>query len=165
MENKEIQKIYVVTAGSYSEYHICGVFTERKLAEEYIDILDARTGYCEIEEYEANELSAVQQIPKGYRFYDVYMNKEGNTKKVSNRLPSSTFALNRFLKEGKANFFIAKKHLDERITSPIIVLAKDETHAVKIANERRIQWIANNTWFDTYEDYKKYEEKQKELKG
>lgn len=48
--------IYIVTSGKYSEYHIDGVFTSRKRAEEYLQILQKRNEYGNyyIEAYEAN---------------------------------------------------------------------------------------------------------------
>lgn len=50
----EIKKVYVVTAGDYSDYHIKGIFDSREKAEEYIN----HSTDCElndIEEYNLNE--------------------------------------------------------------------------------------------------------------
>lgn len=45
------QKIYVVTSGEYSDYHIDAVFTDEKLAKEFAD----RDPEYMVEEYTANE--------------------------------------------------------------------------------------------------------------
>lgn len=48
-------KIYIVTSGEYSEYHICGVFTKKKLAKEYAKINGFSSQNYTIEEYEADK--------------------------------------------------------------------------------------------------------------
>lgn len=51
----ETKKVYVVTAGDYSDYHIKGVFDSHEMAEEYINH-SASTELNDIEEYNLNEL-------------------------------------------------------------------------------------------------------------
>ena len=51
----ETKKVYVVTAGDYSDYHIEGIFDSREKAEEYINH-SANTELNDIEEYNLNEL-------------------------------------------------------------------------------------------------------------
>lgn len=51
----ETKKVYVVTAGDYSDYHIKGIFDSREKAEEYINH-SASTKLNDIEEYNLNEL-------------------------------------------------------------------------------------------------------------
>ena len=48
---------YIVTEGSYSDYHICAVFSSKEQAQHYIDmhsLFDAYSDY-DIEEYEIDE--------------------------------------------------------------------------------------------------------------
>jgi hypothetical protein len=55
-------EIYVVTAGSYSDYHIVRVFTEREKAEKYITV----SGIYEannLEEYETSDDLEFKPIP------------------------------------------------------------------------------------------------------
>ena len=46
-----MDKVYIVTEGEYSDYHVCGVFTSREKAEKFRD-----TFCCNdtIEEYNLN---------------------------------------------------------------------------------------------------------------
>lgn len=50
----EMKKVYVVTAGDYSDYHIKGIFDSREKAEEYINH-SASSELNDIEEYNLNE--------------------------------------------------------------------------------------------------------------
>ena len=38
------KEIYVVTEGSYSDYHICGVFTNKEKAENFVNIYNKYSG-------------------------------------------------------------------------------------------------------------------------
>lgn len=51
----ETKKVYVVTAGDYSEYHIKGIFDSREKAEEYINH-SANTELNGVDEWVLNEL-------------------------------------------------------------------------------------------------------------
>lgn len=51
----ETKKVYVVTAGDYSDYHIEGIFDSREKAEEYINH-SANTGLNGVDEWVLNEL-------------------------------------------------------------------------------------------------------------
>ena len=50
----ETKKVYVVTAGEYSDYHIVGIFDSREKAEEYINY-STYSDLNDIEEYNLNE--------------------------------------------------------------------------------------------------------------
>ena len=50
----ETKKVYVVTAGDYSDYHIAGIFDSREKAEEYINY-STYSDLNDIEEYNLNE--------------------------------------------------------------------------------------------------------------
>lgn len=50
----EMKKVYVVTAGDYSDYHIVGIFDSREKAEEYINY-STYSDLNDIEEYNLNE--------------------------------------------------------------------------------------------------------------
>lgn len=68
LENKESpQTIYVISQGSYSDYHICGVTTDPVRAEELRKFYTDQWDEAEIEEYEdgapeAGELSDLKPI-------------------------------------------------------------------------------------------------------
>lgn len=65
-------KVYIITSGEYSDYHIDAVFTDKALAEEYAD----RDPERRIETYEANK-----EVPEPaeVRWYCVNINAEDNS--------------------------------------------------------------------------------------
>ena len=76
-------KIYVVTSGEYSEYHICGVFTKKKLAKEYAKLHGLSSHDYKIEEYEADkyqtDLDSSEEHMLIYVVYDVENNRIVNS--------------------------------------------------------------------------------------
>lgn len=68
-----MKKVYVVTEGEYSSYHILAVFSSRKLAQEYIETV---RNHCwddvRIEEYE------LDRPPERWLGTVVHMDREGN---------------------------------------------------------------------------------------
>lgn len=51
-----MDKVYIITAGTYSAYHIVAVFTEQAEAEQFRDTYNSRIGYsseeCRVEEFQ-----------------------------------------------------------------------------------------------------------------
>lgn len=128
-----MSKIYVVTAGVYSDYHICAVFESRELAEEYKEV-DADG--CDIEEYELNNW----HDQKGFVF-KITMRKNGDSFNT-NHVRGDTDALH-FDPE-----LYKYRCINEEMSCgfDIHVRAKDVNHAVKIANEVRVRIIAQTEW-------------------
>jgi len=129
---KDMTKVYIITQGSYSDYHICGVYsdlkTAKKIARLYLSDNDKyHNSSLVIEEYELDEY---QDIPDNYSSYFIRMTRDGNVteirKKDLNYFRGYGFDINGFLHN--------------------TVIAKDEKHAIKIMNELRIDLIANNKW-------------------
>lgn len=127
MSNKTI---YIVTEGEYSDYRICAVFDNKELAQKYIKATTSNSRWSdekEIEEWPLNELK------KGYKFFAVNMGKNGNsTVEEANCIWGP-----RFFKQYNEEFL------------KMNVMAKDEKHAIKIVNEKRVQLIANDMWGKT----------------
>ena len=57
--------VYIVTDGSYSDYHICAVFTDKLKAEQYA----ALHGYDDVEEYETDKPLIDGNVEVYYRYY------------------------------------------------------------------------------------------------
>ena len=120
MEKKEV---YVVTRGWYSDYSIEAVFSSEKKAQLLVNILDD----ARIETYEIDSV----EIKEGHRCYIVRMKKDGTVVDVyQSRTSIDDIAVSFDLHKNLWSF----------------QFAKDEEHAIKIANERRAQIIANNMW-------------------
>lgn len=124
--------IFIVTSGSYSNYGINAVFTEKKYAEEYVKIFNILNSYDElrIEEYEANPHQ--EEIKKGRYPFWVQMSKDGE--KLSVKISDIHG------KDKRISYTYDKSHIN------IYCYAEDKLHAIKIANEKRIELIAMDLW-------------------
>lgn len=118
--------MYLVTAGSYSDYRVMGVYDSKENAERAREVFDAD----DIEEYVLNE---VPETPPGLLPWRVVMAKDGSVLMCRREVPPVT----------------PDKELRDyggREAMTGTVYAKDEKHAVKIINEMRIQALALNRW-------------------
>lgn len=123
--------LYVVTAGEYSSYGIRAIFDSEEKAKEYV----AELGTGDIELYGLNKEASGQR-------YSIEMDLNGNV--VSCKAVS--------LKDGDTiHGYIHRPLGFKKLRQPwerehpcfiCSVLAKDEKHAIKIANEMRIEAIA-----------------------
>ena len=133
MSKIDKDKVYVVTSGDYSDYDIRAIFTTKELAEKYKQSFIKKDGYRsyfnDIEEYELDAYS--EELKNGYKRFNVIMRKDGNTISVE---PNDNY----FEQINKISFFNNNIY--------ILVIAKDENHAIKIVNEKRTQIIAMNKW-------------------
>lgn len=123
--------MYVVKNGYYSDTKNVGVFDDPVLAQRCAEL------YTEsyIETFELNKLE--HTIPDGYYAYSVSMERDGEVyycekTGLTRRWERLWFIDNYDESRGKELF--------------MIVYARDEDHAVKIVNERRLFLIANNEW-------------------
>lgn len=125
-----MKTIYIVTSGSYSDYSIEEVFDNKELAQKYIDnYLRSSYDEPEIEEHTLNPL--VRELSTNKKAYALTIDKEGNTE-----FKSSSF----FNSQESVCF----RDWDNKLL--ISCWANDEQHAIKIANEKRLQLLAANQW-------------------
>ena len=143
-----METIYVVTQGHYSDYSIRGVFSTKEKAQEFIVFAEKTENIkwndkYEIEEHLINEFQTyIQRIEKGYKYYDVYIDIDGNS-----RIYDKTKNIHYYeLDECKVY-----KNSHNKKELCFNIWAKSEQHAVKIANEKRAQIVANNEW-DKYSE-------------
>lgn len=126
MEENEM-KLYLVTDGDYSDYHLCCVCSSKQKADHAKKFYAAQN---DIEEY---ELDALPDHPDGMFWYSVRMDRDGDTRSVK---------------------IEAGNHAHEDEWSPygdnetvcFYMWATDEKHAVKVANERRAMLVASGQW-------------------
>ena len=126
-----MSKSYIITSGEYSDYRIVATFDDKELATKFKDKYGGT-----IEEYDINP--ARYEIENKYSIFMVEMNKEGDITEIDSILDTSDFR-----KVINKETYIPGYNKNVMIT---YVIAKDGIHAAKIANERRIQLIANNEW-------------------
>lgn len=128
MESKEA---YIVTTGYYSDYRIVGVFDDRKLAEEFV----SQTSDARIEAHTLNPFT--EQVRDGSKPYQVQMRRDG-------------YAVNIYCKTDNPGDWTSTPDFyfiwDSAGAFAIQVFARDEQHAIKIANETRTMILANNLW-------------------
>lgn len=145
-------KIYLVTSGSYSDYRIEAVFSTYDLAEKYKHEFGLRN---DIEEFEldggAKDIS--QKIMDGWLFWRIALDlKDGNYISHFSNSSSPRYSkedeieiseeYNPMYKGWMESLTFESSKLPKLIrVFHIYVWAKTEEEAVKIAAEKRAQWI------------------------
>jgi hypothetical protein len=144
-------KLYLVWSGSYSDKELCGIYSTMEKAQEAHEQFDADN---DIEERESDEMP---EHPPGMTFWNVAMKKDGSLWHGQFNYPTPSRESSR----GRTKEYydpdydwtagVSKK------TAHVVfhVWARDAEHAIKIANERRVQLIATNEWTDDYGDWMK----------
>lgn len=137
-------KVYIVSTGSYSDWMILGIYSTQEKAEK------ARADYNaenDIKEYAVDEFP---QIPDGLRPYCVIMTCVGGVlERPTQAVPA---AVGRWRDEW-VPYSISKA--PEKQAVLFCVWARDEEHAVKIANDRRAQLIATGEWTTDWNEWKR----------
>ena len=132
--------IYIVTSGSYSEYHICGVFDSAAGAREFI-VRENLEPCGKIEHYEVNAMPA---CPPGLLAWLVVMGRDGTATKVE-RVAASGM-------QGNGQWR-ATARAEETEEIEFVMWAQDAGQAVKIANERRLQLLAADQWITHWDHW------------
>jgi len=133
--------VYVVTEGGDLDYTINGVFDNEDDAYLFAGEFGDRMIECQL-----NPL--MRQLRDGCNMvYFIRMEYDGTTSEIE--ATSSLDGLKDYF--GQFNDQGERIHLDPRKSGNLgqmraYILARDEKHAVKIANERRVQAIAENRW-------------------
>jgi hypothetical protein len=126
-----MKTVFVVTEGEYSDYHIEGIYSTPEIAK------GIHGENCDVEEWEIDRWS--EEYRQGLYFFDVYMTRDGETNHrgtssvFRNPPPSGSNVIIPYYKANTTEFCFR-------------MWARDERHAIKIANERRVQLIAGGTW-------------------
>jgi len=131
-----MNKVYVVTSGQYSDYGIDAIFTTKELAEKFIDSFLKNYNEMEIEEWDLNPNE--QHLKQNRKPYFLRINKEGNVSDVEQRDSSFGF---------KQNIPVCNtSYTHDKLWLNVECFADDESHAVKIAGEKRTQILASDSW-------------------
>ena len=133
-------KVWLVSVGEYSDYRVLYVFDEnhRIEAAEAAELIGGRV------EEDAVELNSFlpDKPPAGMRFFSFQMNKSGD---ADQWFESCLLTENGGLRKSK--YFVLTHKMDpiERKSYwrlYVYLYARDKQHAVKIANEIRVQILA-----------------------
>ena len=121
-------KIYVITAGEYSSYHICGVALDLETAERMAKLHSTRWDPAEIEEYDTTEQADVNGEIVPVYYVKIY--------------PDSSLecSISRYVLDSDP--FVPEYELHEDWVHPPLVFymetkARDNEHAIKIAADVR----------------------------
>jgi hypothetical protein len=131
--------VWVVGFGSYSDYHVVGVYSSEELAD--------KAAECDpdhlIEEIELDAPSD-HEHPAGMKRFAVHMTRDGGIDLLQVNIAHDIFG------EGPS------APGTPREVWVFYMWARDEEHAIKIANERRAMVIATNMWDAPWADVCKW---------
>jgi len=124
-------KIYLVSSGTYSDFKIDALFSNIEKAEAYINGFGkGYFGYNDIKEFDIDpEAKLVKNS-----MWTVWMHKNGFVEGCAIIYNRSDILEKGYSINGNKAMFT--------------VDAKDEEHAIKIANEIRVYLIANEAWME-----------------
>lgn len=139
-----MDKIYLVTDGDYSDYRVVAAFTSMEKAEEFKTV--AKIGDC-IEEFPLNPPS-VDYLAKGYKIWRIVMLRDGEveTAKVEDTTYYAIGWTYEPLRVWRRSQALAWKGTSIKDCLQVFVWAKTEKQAIKVANEKRTQFIAAGNW-------------------
>lgn len=136
-----MSKVYLVTSGCYSDYSISGVFSTREKAEQWAtvchyDLTDQGYDGSRLEEFDLDE--GLVEMDRGLLLFAVDIRQNGDILEVSEGgHPSSVGPIDSWST-------YSGMHARQPPRQTVYVWARDKEHAVKIANERRIDALARN---------------------
>jgi hypothetical protein len=137
--------VFAVNSGSYSDYSVRALFSTREKAEAFMAAVPDGD-YNDIQEFELDP-PAADMLRRGYAVWYVTMLRDGTAEAVVRR-DASLYAVTSvgdvvLWERTKAPAYKGKGIPD---ALRIDVWAKDEKSAIKIANEKRAQFIAEGKW-------------------
>lgn len=154
-------RIFMVTDGSYSDYHVLGLYSNEALAREAKELFNADN---EVSEF---ELDAMPEHPPGMLPWEVAMDRDGNVRypvdypvdrKVADAKPRRIGfmeGLRDWRPYGDITSFDSRMNMSKRSSGLVVfeMWARDPEHAIKIANERRTRLIATNEWTTDWKEW------------
>lgn len=120
-----MSSVWVVTEGSYSDYHICCIFSSRQLAENFIKkakLFQKYSDYNDVEEYEINIEEGQSSV------WEVWFRVGGN--------------IDCYFKSDQREEGITAFTEDTHNLLKITVKAETEESAIKIACDKRAEYLA-----------------------
>ena len=122
--------IYVITKGSYSDYHICAVATNKEKAEELRRMYSSKYEDAEIEEFEENVPSYELFNSNPHSYWKVMFQQDGRLQST----PEHYF--------DEPNLSMAVKPYFNNSIVVYDINASDAATALKIAQDERAKYLA-----------------------
>lgn len=144
-------KVYIITAGNYSDYHICAVFTNEISARKYANLCSER----KVEVYEADSIDVSEKGKKFCIYYDYENNKITDIYLYHSEKEDSV------AEWGNYNFVFTLENSD-KIRNEIGEYGKQSTLLLKIAQDRFSAYLAEKdmNYFE-FQEWKKKKKKQR----
>lgn len=133
-------KVWAIENGSYSDYHIVGVFSTQENAERVL----ASGVPGDIVEWELDP--GIANMNAGLTPFRIAMLRDGTTEKCDKMWPTFKPSEPKVIERSGWPHMPSLPGYNGPDFLEAIVLARDETHAVKIVNEHRARLIAANEW-------------------
>ena len=133
--------IYVIEQGSYSDYRVVGVFSTRENAEQILNMINTDDGSDKATIAEWQMDPGIEELNKGLKPWNICMDYHGKTEQVYLHSDQwKAYGLHVWARTQAPHW--QGRPISDAVSG--VVWAKDEKHAVKIANEYRAQAIAEN---------------------
>lgn len=134
-------QLYAVSQGEYSSYGISAIFDSQELAQLFIDSFGGSGDKMRIEPYELNKFET--QIRQGFKPYKVFISKDGNAKAYISDNSHRTMS-DKIYWDYVHDLKLFYKMFGFSLT--VYCFAKNKKHAIKIANDKRLQLLTDNQW-------------------
>lgn len=146
-------KVYVLTAGDYSDYRVVAAFSSLDGLREYVKRFPAPRydSYNEPTVFQVDP--RYDGIPDGYSVYDVHMGRDFSGWARS----ESDINYPRDAPDEWSIRYASGAVPEARLELRLVVVARDEQHALKIAAEKLTQVIADGTWQRAEDEFDKVE--------
>ena len=141
-----MKSVWVIEQGSYSDYRVVGVYSSKRNAQLVCDAINTGGHDDEATVAKWPVDQSVLEVSRGYKRFIVTMLRDGTVEDIRGPEAISSYDMSstlRIWRRTQAPAYKGKGIPDALNGS---VLAKDEKHAIKIANEQRTQMIALGKW-------------------
>ncbi len=128
--------VYLVESGSYSDYHVVGVYSTRENAQLVAEKIGGDVAERPLD-------LAADELRKGFTTWQVLMDRTGAAHLVR-RQEFSDYRLDNEAHVWRKGTPMLPMNLPDCLS--VTCLARSERHAIKIANEKRTQMIAQGDW-------------------
>jgi hypothetical protein len=143
--------VWVVECGEYSDYRVVGVFTSEKNARMIASAVNAgESNEAKVAKWKLDP--AVAELRKDYHQFVITMRPDGTVENLIKQESPSFYDIIGKLWVWERTQASAYKGQDVTDAVHGTVWARNEKHAIKIANEKRLQYLASGELKQREED-------------
>lgn len=139
----DVKSVWVIEKGTYSDYQVVGVYSSKENAQVVADHINRDDPYdrAEVDEWTLDR--DVEDLRQNKGLYLVVMAKDGTVERCDAEDYTAYSSGDVFKYWDRPS---APAYKDKNVPPAFIStqFADNDKHAIKIANERRLQWLASN---------------------